>query len=253
MRARTMLVSTVAAAALTLSACGGNGTSDPDEPTTPAVTPTDTGTATDADTDTDTSTSTETDTDTEAATDTGTAAEDETDTTTEGGDDVSDPPVIEDGDLPVWTVPFGVDGWEVTVLNQNGLNQFENAAGCLFTSSQNYAPGDPDSTDAQTSQALAEQIATALETQGESGESEFSRDTVPTGFPDQGPTEMVRIDTTYVAGGEQYQSVVLARTFNERDSWVSLQYACPADAYDEAEFSDLRDQVSLTYVEPSSL
>lgn len=161
-------------------------------------------------------------------------------------------PVIEDGDLPVWSFPANLEGWELAIFNENGINQLATDY-CRFTSSQNYAPADPAQPDGETSEVLVQEVVDYLEGESDTIEHTVSTDTVPTGVPDQGPTEMVRVDLTYSANGFDYRSVLLGRTFNERDSWVSLQYTCEASHFDEAEFSDLRDRVGLMYVEPSSL
>lgn len=224
----------IAAALLALSACGSGGgdSAAPSAPLSPTTAETPA-------------------TDPAPTQDDGASSAPTSDATAEG-DATQEPPVIKDGDLPIWTFPANVPGWNLKMFDQNGLNQLSNEAGCLFTSSQNYHPSDAAASDEETSTQLAEQLAAALEAQG-TGTSTFGRGTVPTGVPDQGPTEMIQVDTDYSANGQDYRSRVLARTFNARNSWVSLQYACPADAFDEAEFDDLRGRVGLTYVEPSSL
>lgn len=178
------------------------------------------------------------------------------DSTAEPTDDpttaTGETPVIEDGDLPVWAFPASVEGWQLTAVDQNGINQLTRES-CRFTTSQNYHPSDPEQPDVEASTDLAETIAASLEESADEFEVAYSRDSVPTGFPDLGPTEMIRIDMAYSAGGADYQTVMLARTFTERDSWVSLQYACAVEDFDEGEYEDLRDRAALQYVEPSSL
>lgn len=158
------------------------------------------------------------------------------------------------GEKPVRGVPQNVEGWEVTTLDEQGVNQLRDKDGCRYTTSQNHlGEGFPDD-DEEASGMLADTLIDGLSKQMEMGEVQRSTDTVPTGLGNSGPTEMVRLDYDYTVDGDdtEYRSTVLARVFTEQEGSLYVMHSCPADAYDESELDSLKEKTSIQYVEPSS-
>ena len=163
---------------------------------------------------------------------------------TEAGPGLSDNP-------PRWGFPLDTEGWELSVWDQNGINQIKNSEGCLFTSSQNRVQPDPDKSAREASEDLAKEFDAGLS--GAVAESDFTHSDGEIHLITGGTTEAIQVAGTYAnAQGEEFETTFLGRVFPDQQSWVSLQYACPSDAYDEEEMAALFQATVLDQAEPRS-
>lgn len=257
----TSLTALLAAGALALTACGGAEETDPVEgsateasPSAASPSETETGGEESAGTE-----PTESATSTEASESADDASESASPSASEEGSaeaSSGDGSATEAGpslseDPPRWSFPMSVEGWEMSVIDQNGINQIQNAEGCRFTSSQNRVQPDPDKSAREASQDLAEEFDQGLS--GQAAESDFTHGEGEIHlFMDAGTTDAVSVSGTYAnAQGEEFKTTFLARVIPEQQSWVSLQYACPADAYDEDEMAELFQSTQLDSTDPA--
>ena len=261
----TSLTALLAAGALALTACGGADESDPDEGTATEASPSaaspsqSEGESAGDESDGTEPTGDESASATEASESADDASESASPSTSETGSaDASstDASSTEAGpslseDPPRWSFPLNVEGWETSVIDKNGINQLQNSQGCRFTSSQNRVQPDPDQSAREASQDLAEEFEQGLSRQAAETDFTYGEAEIHL-FMDAGTTDAVSLSGTYAnSQGQEFETTFLARVIPEQQSWVSLQYACPADAYDEDEMAELFRSTQLDSTDPA--
>lgn len=153
---------------------------------------------------------------------------------------------------PVWSFPANVEGWTMTVFDQNGINQLQNEQQCRFTSSQNVVEPSTSTSDEEATEDLIDDVEAAFLQQGASVESELSEGKINLGMDGAAQADALRLDSVYEVDGDEYTSILLARVFAEEGSWVTLQYACPSAAFDESEFNELAAMTALMNAEDAA-
>lgn len=157
-----------------------------------------------------------------------------------------------DGDGEVsWAFPIDAEGWDASIVNEEGVNQITNAEGCLFGSSVNPVEAQSGTSDREATEALAQEYLYSFDP-SQNPQHEESTGTVPAGA-DREPMDVLRLDTTFEdETGTEFTSVMLMRVLDQDGAWVSLDFTCPTSAYDPAELDALVDETTLTGVEPSA-
>lgn len=140
---------------------------------------------------------------------------------------------------PFWSFPI-LDGWEIGVFDQEGVNQATNAElGCLFTTSQNrQSPVNADATDdrtdtVETLEFLTQQMVNSVdeaEVVGELGSTE-----VAIGMRDS--AEALEFATSRVEyinpdDGGPYVNEIAMRAMPLSEAYLYLVVSCPAEVVD---------------------
>jgi hypothetical protein len=179
-----------------------------------------------------------------------------TPTDTAGSDTVTSLDVQADFGTPFWSFPI-VDGWEVSVFDQEGVNQAENAElGCLFTTSQNRqaaidsaATGDRSDTE-DTIQTLTQLMLDSVdeaEVVGELGSID-----VAVGMADSAEgLEFATSRVEYVnpQDGGRYVNDIAMRAMPLPEAYLYLVVSCPAAVIDSGDspFEDLLGQSAVVF------
>ncbi|MDT0201102.1 hypothetical protein [Nocardioides sp. AE5] len=143
---------------------------------------------------------------------------------------------------PVWEFPLSVDGWTLTVIDQDGVNQLSRAGG-LFTSFQ-LDQGTQGGDDEGNSRAYLDTYYSAQ--QNSPGvESVSAADPTTTTLPsDRGDLEFLSQEVQYTTtNGTTYHSRMLVRSLDT--NVLVLQYAAPEDEWSEAEWEKLTADVRV--------
>jgi hypothetical protein len=157
---------------------------------------------------------------------------------------------------PFWSFPI-LDGWEIGVFDQEGVNQATNAElGCLFTTSQNrQSPVNADATDdrtdtVETLEFLTEQMVNSVdeaEVVGELGSTE-----VAIGMRDS--AEALEFATSRVEyinpdDGGPYVNEVAMRAMPLSEAYLYLVVSCPAEVVDagDSPFEEMLGEAAVIF------
>ncbi|HEY9564064.1 MAG TPA: hypothetical protein VIR30_09865 [Nocardioides sp.] len=141
---------------------------------------------------------------------------------------------------PIWQFPVNVTGWEIKVLDQNGINQLAKGGG-LFTSSQ-LAQGTAGGDDAGNSRAYLDLYASEFTKQVQDFQAQEPTTTALAS--DQGDLEFLQQEATYVGqGGTAYKSRMLVRSLDT--NVLILQYAAPESEWSEEEWTSLTKDIRV--------
>lgn len=145
-------------------------------------------------------------------------------------------PPVTLADHPMWSIPVGIDGWELTTIDQAGVNELTSADGCTFTSFQggDLAPHPGD--DRASSEALLE--------------SAFGQ---PAGSFADAPVVKIgtapAVEFLFAELGYIEDHPVTARVafrFDEASSVsLLLKYECPNDKFSEDQWTLLSSRSSV--------
>ena len=161
-----------------------------------------------------------------------------------------------DGTIPIWGLPI-LDGWEITIFDQGGINQMVNPSnGCQFTSSQNVqepltSNSYSDFLDTQLSLESIEEdlIATAQESELVSslGSTEFALDIVGSGRTIE--FLVSRVDYLNLDTSTRYAYEIAVRAMPEENSLMYLVLACPTDLVDSGNspFEEIRAELAVLH------
>jgi hypothetical protein len=157
---------------------------------------------------------------------------------------------------PFWSFPV-LDDWEITVFDQQGVNQATNAElGCLFTTSQNrQSPYDlaatNDRSDTEASlEALTQQMLDAVDEAkvvGDTGSTE-----VAIGIA-QGEQSLEfatgRVEYVNPQNDETYVNDIAARAMPQSEAYLYLVVSCPAAVVDagQSPFETLVDSSAVVF------
>lgn len=159
-----------------------------------------------------------------------------------------------DAGSPFWGFPI-LDGWNVTVMDQGGVNQAENPElGCLFTTSQNRQPAyDLDATDDRSDteasiESLAQQMVDSVDDAamvGDLGSADIAIST-------PGSSERLEFATAKVEyvnpdDGGSYTNELAARAMPLTESYLYFVVSCPASVTDagQSPFEELRERLAI--------
>lgn len=156
--------------------------------------------------------------------------------------------------FPIWRYPI-LDGWEIVVFDQEGINTTQNTElGCTFTSSQNKQPAQDvsateDLTDSLATFEVLEQrwldSASDAELIGELDTTSFA-----VAYPGgQGSLEFIssRIDYLDDATKVRYTSEIAGRAMPLAESFMYIEVSCPTALVDagQSPFEELRDGLEV--------
>lgn len=150
---------------------------------------------------------------------------------------------------PHWGFPTNVDGWRLQIFDQEGVNLIENSRGCQYSTIQStfdLTAGMPAPDHIETGYMAENRIA-GFQQQMTSAEGTFHKSSEVSG-PGSQPIEMLRVDIDYVGVDHRnYHSTAWVRAFTRNDppSAVTVNYACPVEAYSEQELKELLDSTLL--------
>ena len=158
------------------------------------------------------------------------------------------------GAAAYWSFPANVEGWELTVQDEDGLNQLTKDRSCNYVSSQNlFSPsGNGDRAD---SEDLARQWEDSLSSRYADAQSTTS-DSRDIGSRPSGETiEMVRIESTYTHQGVGVRATTWVRTFTTigTPTAVILTYTCEAGSYSTTELDQLLGDTAVVNPGPAKM
>ena len=175
--------------------------------------------------------------------------------TTNGADDVARGLISlnEHADLgesfPIWRYPI-LDGWEITVFDQEGINTTENIdLGCTFTSSQNKQPAqDLDATEDLTDSLATFEVLEDRTLDAHPGAEligELDTTSFAVAYPGgEADLEFIssRIDYLDEALNVRYTSEIAGRAMPLAESFMYIQVTCPTALVDagQSPFEELR-------------
>lgn len=242
----TALTALLAAGALTLTACAGGQEADPAEDAATATTEASEATPSPEESEASSPAADESADASDPPSDpSGTAA---SESSASDGEASASSDAASADEPPRWVFPMNEDGWDLEVFDQNGINQLKNGEGCLLTMSQNRIQ-DPGKSAREASEDLADEFDEGLS--GAAETTDFTHSDAEIHLFAGGTTDARSVAGTYAnAQGEEFETTFLARVFPQQEAWVSLQYACPADAYDEAEMQRLFEATKLDRADP---
>lgn len=151
---------------------------------------------------------------------------------------------------PIWSAPL-LEGWEIVILDQDGINQFANTElDCSITTSQNVAPVDlsPSSDLALTMQLmdeLGDQLASATTTAKVVSERAIDLSLGSAGSGSHIEFAMNRIDYSTDTG--DYASVLFGRSMPHSGSYMWSQLSCARTVMDGADspLQVMMDQITV--------
>lgn len=147
-----------------------------------------------------------------------------------------------------WTFPVDAPGWRQTIRDQDGVNQFTNDAGCLYTVSKNLLEG-PTAGDRADTEDISARIESSFEKHSGATSISFTSEDDATTIKTLGgePVETIRKDWTYTADGQDYRGTQWVRAFtaSETPTDMRVMYACPVGAYSQAELDRLLEDTAL--------
>jgi hypothetical protein len=156
--------------------------------------------------------------------------------------------------FPIWRYPI-LDGWEITVFDQEGINTTENTdLGCTFTSSQNKQPAQ----DVTATDDLTDSLATfeVLENRALDAHPDAELigelDTTSFGvvYPGgEGSLEFIssRVDYLDEATNVRYTSEIAGRAMPLAESFMYIEVSCPTALVDagQSPFEELREGLEV--------
>ena len=153
-----------------------------------------------------------------------------------------------------WSFPAAAEGWELTVQDEDGLNQLTKSHSCNYTSSQNlFSPsGNGDRAD---SEDLARQWEDSISSQSTDVQSTMSDSEDIRSSPSGETIEMVRIESTYTHKGVGVRATTWVRAFTTIDTptAVILTYTCQTGSYSATEMKQLLDDTAVVGSGPAKM
>ncbi|PXA73247.1 hypothetical protein [Cryobacterium arcticum] len=158
--------------------------------------------------------------------------------------------------FPIWRFPLE-DGWEITVFDQQGVNQAQNdELGCLFTSSQNKQPPyDLDATDDRSDTeasiaALTQQMVDSVDEAavvGALGSADIAL--TQAGSEDRIEFATSRVDYVNPQDGQDYTNQVGARAMPQAESFMYYVVSCPSALVEagNSPFADLGEALAVVF------
>ena len=144
---------------------------------------------------------------------------------------------------PAWAFPYTVDGWTMSVMDQDGMNQLKkDNSQSLFTSYQLLRDGLVALNDADGSQECLDTFFGSLKKQATVTSDERSSMMIP--LFDGGSLEFAVSDYTYTVSGQQYTGKILARATDLHI--LSLMYGGLESAVSDSEWSTLTENVMIS-------
>ncbi len=156
------------------------------------------------------------------------------------------------GKTAIWGFPTDVEGWRLQIFDQEGVNLIENSRGCQYSTTQgifDLTAGTPAPDHIET-RYMAENRIASFQRQMTSAKGTFHKSSEVSG-PGSQPIEMLRVDIDYVGVDHRnYRSTAWVRAFTRDDppSAMTVNYACPVEAYSEQELKELLDSTWLINV-----
>ena len=153
-----------------------------------------------------------------------------------------------------WSFPAAAEGWELTVQDEDGLNQLTKGRSCNYISSQNlFSPsGNGDRAD---SEDLARQWEDSISSQYTDVESTMSDSEDIRSRPSGEAVEMVRVESTYTHKGVGIRATTWVRTFTTigTPTAVILTYTCEAGSYSTTEMNQLLGDTAVVNPGPAKM
>ena len=153
-----------------------------------------------------------------------------------------------------WSFPADVEGWELTVQDEDGLNQLTKDRSCNYVSSQNlFSPsGNGDRAD---SEDLARQWEDSLSSRYTDVRSTTSDSQDIRSRPSGEAVEMVRVESTYTHKGVGIRATTWVRTFTTigTPTAVILTYTCEAGSYSTTELDQLLGDTAVVNPGPAKM
>ena len=153
-----------------------------------------------------------------------------------------------------WSFPAAAEGWELTVQDEDGLNQLTKDRSCNYVSSQNlFSPsGNGDRAD---SEDLARQWEDSISSQYTDVESTMSDSEDIRSRPSGEAVEMVRVESTYTHKGVGVRATTWVRTFTTigTPTAVILTYTCEAGSYSTTEMNQLLGDTAVVNPGPAKM
>ena len=158
------------------------------------------------------------------------------------------------GAAAYWSFPADVEGWELTVQDEDGLNQLTKDRSCNYVSSQNlFSPsGNGDRAD---SEDLARQWEDSLSSRYTDVRSTTSDSRDIRSRPSGEAVEMVRVESTYTHKGVGIRATTWVRTFTTigTPTAVILTYTCEAGSYSTTELDQLLGDTAVVNPGPAKM
>jgi hypothetical protein len=155
---------------------------------------------------------------------------------------------------PFWSFPV-VDGWEITVFDQKGLNQATNTElNCLFTTSQNRqapydlaATSDRSDTEASLDALIQEMVKVGATVVGDNSSTEVAVGVGQAGQSLEFATG--RVEYVNPQDGGTYINDIAARAMPKSDAYLYLVVSCPAAVVDagQSPFAELVDSSAVVF------
>ena len=153
-----------------------------------------------------------------------------------------------------WSFPAAAEGWELTVQDEDGLNQLTKGRSCNYVSSQNlFSPsGNGDRAD---SEDLARQWEDSLSSRYTDVRSTTSDSQDIRSRPSGEAVEMVRVESTYTHKGVGIRATTWVRTFTTigTPTAVILTYTCEAGSYSTTELDQLLGDTAVVNPGPAKM
>ena len=158
------------------------------------------------------------------------------------------------GGAAYWNFPAAAEGWELTVQDEDGLNQLTKDRSCNYVSSQNlFSPsGNGDRAD---SEDLARQWEDSLSSRYTDVRSTTSDSQDIRSRPSGEAVEMVRVESTYTHKGVGIRATTWVRTFTTigTPTAVILTYTCEAGSYSATEMNQLLEDTAVVNPGPAKM
>lgn len=154
------------------------------------------------------------------------------------------------GGPPIWGAPY-LSGWDIKILDQEGINSFENLTlGCTFTTSQNIQDVDrSSSSDEASSRSLMDVLKNEIFKRSPDS-VEAAEDIVDLSIGASGSSSTIeflssRLDFTASSG--EFTSVIFARSMPHSGSYMYTHLECTRAAIDGADspLQTLTDQLAV--------
>lgn len=154
----------------------------------------------------------------------------------------------------VWQFPISYDGWSVTRLDDDGINQISSAQGCTFTSTQNTYD-DAGREDRQETEYQAGRWVKHLKSNYTNVQHTQSESTQINADTQDGHAEFIKVESTYTDQGTEVRSVTWMRVFtsNAVPTFNLLDYSCPVASFDETQMNDLLAKTTLVNSGPARM
>ena len=158
--------------------------------------------------------------------------------------------------VPVWRFPLE-DGWEITVFDQQGVNQAQNdELGCLFTSSQNKQPAydvgatdDRSDTEASIASLTQQMVDSVDEAAVVSPLGSADIALTQAGSEDRIEFATSRVDYVNPQNGQDYTNEIGARAMPQAEALMYYVVSCPSAVVEagNSPFADLGEALAVVF------